>query len=426
MAYLDRSVSPVVKDFEDYRLLPPEKRESANGILSFYFQNDQLDLLHFTLLVKGGKNYEKTKCVAEMCYNVLKEHRKGETSADFAALVDGFGASFRMNVYMESVYINMIVPKRNAAGFLNIIFNLLLNPTFEKNDIDIYKTKKIKDLQYNQLKVDVRSFQLLFNTFFEKGTPTQTIISEELVNKVSEKQLIDFYNESFCAENITFFAAGNIDDDLKHLINNLLEKIPHNKKIEPVSEISHSKVARNIYERREESVQSAVVLCRRLFDVNPQLERELDVLTTLFGNYFGSRLMQNLREKNGYTYGISCESSRFGKEMLFYINGEVNAENCGKAIEECYNEMRRMRTEPVGEEELQIVRNYMQDRLLRSIDGVTAYMKYYCSCLQKGLDETEFYRSREAIRNISSDRIMELSDELFNIDDFTEIVVGQK
>ena len=112
--------------------------------------------------------------------------------------------------------------------------------------------------------------------------------------------------------------------------------------------------------------------------------------------------------------------------MLFYINGEVNAENCGKAIEECYNEMRRMRTEPVGEEELQIVRNYMQGRLLRSIDGVTAYMKYYCSCFQKGLDETEFYRSREAIRNISSDRIMELSDELFNIDDFTEIVVGQK
>jgi len=426
MKTLDRSIPPQANDFEDYMPTPPEMRLSPNGIHSYYFQNEFLELLHFTILVKAGKNHEKTKCVAETCYKVLKEHRKGETSDEFSSIIDSFGATLSVNVYMESVYINMLVPKRNAVAFMKIVFELLLNPSFEENDINIYKQRKIRDLQYYLLKVDTRAFQLLYNNFFEKGTPTQTIISEELINAVTAEQIEGFYKESFCAENITFFAAGCLDKDIKNELGELLARIPRGKKIELVSLISAGNVEKKIFERRAESMQSAVVLCRKLSMSTPQFDHELDFVTTLLGNYFGSRLMQNLREKNGYTYGISCESVRFGKSILLYITSEVNAENCGKAIDECYKEMRRLQDETVGEEELQLVRNYMQGQLLRSVDGVTSFMKYFCSCHLKGYSEDEFMKKREIIRNITAARVKEIAGEVFCGADFSEIVVGNR
>ena len=426
MVLLDRSVAPAISDFEDYRLAAPESFVSTNGIASHFFRNSSLDLLHFTLLIKAGKNYEKAKCVADACFNVLKEHRADETSADFSALIDGFGASLRVNVYMESVYINIIVPKRNAEKCLDLIFELLLNPSFEEQDIDIYKKRKIKDLQYQALRVDIRALQLLFSNFFKRGTPTQTVISEELVNKVTVNQIVEYYKESVCAENMTFFAAGNIDDDLKEKIDKLLLKVPNNKRLALVSEITHDDYGKKIEEEHEDAMQTAVLLCRRILEVSDDTERELDVLTTLYGNYFGSRLMQNLRERHGYTYNVSCISSRFGeKDMLFYVSAEVNKNNRYDVVEECFNEMRRLKTEPVGADELQIVKNYLQGSLLRNIDGVTSIMKYFSSlCVHHACDVNEFYLQRDAIKNISSERIMALSNLIFDETLFASILVG--
>ncbi|MCQ2286283.1 MAG: insulinase family protein [Bacteroidales bacterium] len=422
---MDRTTAPDIKQIAEYQPVFPDKKICANNIVSYYFFNPQLDLLHFTIFIRAGKAYSKVKAVAELCYKVLKEHRKEESSAEFAAIVDSLGASFSVNITTETVKFNIIVPKRNCISLLTIIFDLLLHPVFLEKDLETQKQLQIKNWQLAAMKGDTRATQLLFHTFFEKNSPQQKLLSEEIINAVTVEQLISYHKESFCAENILFFGAGNIDLLLQKQIEELLNTIPNYHSLPKISKISHDIVEKNVFEERSDCAQSSILLGKRLLNFTNEQAREFEVLSTILGNYFGSRLMQNLRETHGFTYGISCDFSQFGKDALFYITSEVNAPNTNEALEECYKEMAKLQDELVDDKELQTVKNYLYGKMLRAVDGSVSYMKYFTTCIQLGTDESEYAKQMAVIKNISAKRIQEMAHSFFNREDYSEIVVGK-
>jgi predicted Zn-dependent peptidase len=83
------------------------------------------------------------------------------------------------------------------------------------------------------------------------------------------------------------------------------------------------------------------------------------VLNTMLGGYFGSRLMTNLREDKGYTYGIGSAMVPLQHSGYFFITCEVGAEVTGEALKEIRKELDLLRSEEVKEEELSLVKNYM-------------------------------------------------------------------
>lgn len=422
---LDRTKAPQIVGFEDYQLGFPEKRSASNGIPVFYFNSENLDLLHFIIVIKAGKLYSPAKCVAEMCYQVLKEHRVGESSADFSSLIEGLGASLDVSVTSECVKFFVISPKRNALKVLESVLELLLNPSFAEEDIDAYKNRKINQIRRIRTKVDSRSFQLFYHVLFEKDSVAATIISEELCQNVTRKQLLDFYDLSFRAENVLFFAAGNLDSSLKNSIENLLSKIQNGSALTMASTVAKGEIAKVFFEEMPDCEQSAFILAKRFLNVSHAFDREMTLVVMALGGYFGSRLMQNLREKNGYTYGISAEFHYFGNDEILYVAADVNADVTQKALDESFSEFKRLQSELIDNEELDLVKNYMRGSMLRSVDGPIAYMKSYLSNLLEGFDENEFYLQTEAIMRISPERIRQLAFEHLSPDDFTQIVVGK-
>jgi predicted Zn-dependent peptidase len=152
----------------------------------------------------------------------------------------------------------------------------------------------------------------------------------------------------------------------------------------------------------------------------------LKILDSILGGYFGSRLMKNIREEKGYTYGISSSVSSLDLTGYKVISSEVSQKNSQKTINEIYKEIRLLQTLPVKKEEMAVVRNYMSGEMVRMFDGPFALAESFKSVWEFGLDNSYYYRLAGKIKTIDPDEIIELARTYYNIDELYEVTVGSK
>jgi len=150
----------------------------------------------------------------------------------------------------------------------------------------------------------------------------------------------------------------------------------------------------------------------------------LKVLDSILGGYFGSRLMKNIREEKGYTYGISSSLSSFDLSGYKIISTEVGQKYCQKTIDEIYKEIRILQNIQVSREEMNIVRNYMSGEMVRMFDGPFALAESFKSAWEFGLDNNYYYSLYEKIKTITPDEITELAKTYYNMDELYQVTVG--
>ncbi len=151
---------------------------------------------------------------------------------------------------------------------------------------------------------------------------------------------------------------------------------------------------------------------------------DFQVLNTILGDYFGSRLMSNIREDKGYTYGIGSGVMDMNKTGYFVIVTEVGKEVLDKTLHEIKFELERLQNEPVPEDELDLVKNYMLGQLLKSADGPYAMLDMYNGVDMYDLNLDFYDRAIRQIKEITPARIRELAQQYLNFEDFLIITAG--
>lgn len=422
----DRTTPPHIQTISSFSLTKPLHFETKNKVNAWLFENDNLKLIHFSLRVRAGSLFEPYKMVARCTWSQLQESAANYSADEVEDFLDYYGSSFNVFVNMEYVTLSFIVPERNCGKVVPFIFDFLLYPQFSKKNLNRFKQKKIKDLKYEQLRMSYRSGQLLYHALLNNEIPEGNILSTEDIESLSVDQLSDYHAKSFCAENITFFVAGSLSNENLSLLIDLLEKIPSKELLSlPRLFSDNNPAGKIVYENHEGAVQSSIRLCRRFIDYHDRDRRDFTVLSTLFGGYFGSRLMQNIRELKGYTYGIYSMITYFGNASIFYVDADVVAEKTEDAVEQCKIEMNRLRDKHVDKDELTLVKNYMMGSLLRKLDGTVDVMRSFFLWQSCGLDEREADRMIDTIKTISPERLRELAEKYLIPEDFTTIIVGK-
>jgi len=150
------------------------------------------------------------------------------------------------------------------------------------------------------------------------------------------------------------------------------------------------------------------------------------VLNTVLGGYFGSRLMQNLREDKGYCYGVHSGMGSYLNSGIFYITTEVGKEVTDAAVNEIYSEIQRLRAEPVPQEELQIVKNYMLGVMLADADGPFNVSEIIRGLIVFGLNESHFEEMVNATRSVTSSELQQLAQAYLDPESMIEVIAGSK
>ena len=420
-----RKKVPPIHKIVSFSLEKPFSTILSNGIKFYLFQNKSLDVIFFTLMVKAGYLFENKKFVATSCYSLLSESSRKYTSSEVEDFLDFYGSEFFVSVRMEYVELNFAIPKSNCEKVLPYIFDFIAYPQFSSDNLSLYKKKKIKNLEYNSLQVSYGSTQQMFKTLFDQRLPIGEILTEEHIENVTVSNLQSYHRETFCAENTRLFVAGNVDASLQDIVIELFSRVKSNKLIPNVDYFPGYQIPdKLIVEKKEDVVQSAIVLCRRFNSYHCPDRRDFSLVSMLFGGYFGSRLMKNLREKNGYTYGVYNGVIYFADSSIYYIKSEVNVDKTKEALAECINEMNRLSSNYVTDKELNTVKNYMMGGLLRNFDGTVSYMNNFIQWNDFGFDESELNETMKAINCMTPQRITELSCKYMIPDEFSTIVVG--
>jgi predicted Zn-dependent peptidase len=147
------------------------------------------------------------------------------------------------------------------------------------------------------------------------------------------------------------------------------------------------------------------------------------VLNSLFGGFFGSRLMSNIREDKGYTYGIYSYLENHVQESAWVISTEAGRDVCEATVAEVYKEMEVLRNEPVDADDLLLVQNYMMGSILGDLDGPFQIINRWKNIVLNGVDSSYFQNQVATIKSVTAAELQELANKYLHPEKFYELVV---
>lgn len=426
MSSVNRAVPPTIQPIEPFALPTPRRETLPNCVPLFFFDNPNLDLIHILLQIRTGSLYQPAKHVCNFAYTLLRESHPQLLPEETSEKLDYYGTNVAVNVGMGCVQILISVPKNNIPEILPVIAGFLITPQYRPDRLRYTQDKEIKNLAYNERKTDYCAWRLMWREMLGDWYPTvSSFATPETLNAVTVSQLQDFHRQSFCAENLTVFVTGNTDARTEAMVRDAWSAVPHGDCApELPTVVLPDDRERIVHQPMPDCLQTSIVLCFPSIGYNDPDRTAFSVLNTLTGGYFSSRLMQNLRERQGLTYGITSSSTFFGSQSVFAISSDVNADGTQRAIDACFEELQRLQEEPVGDDELQMVKNYMFGQQLRSADTSVNIMQKFAYWHRFGLDETEMYRYLTEIKEVTPEQIKNLAKVNFSYNNFTQISVG--
>ncbi|MEI7831485.1 MAG: insulinase family protein, partial [Prolixibacteraceae bacterium] len=227
--------------------------------------------------------------------------------------------------------------------------------------------------------------------------------------------------------NTTLFASGDVDDGVQKMIVDNFgagwgTPFPF-KKDQPLVQSAQEK---RVFIERESANQNAITIGKFVPNQHHADSAGLKLVTTILGGYFGSRLMSNLREEKGYTYGIHASVVSFVREAIFMVHAEVTAEKTDDAIKEIFFEMQRLREDLIPESELEPLRSFLLGRMLEDFDGPFARSQSFSSLYEAGLEVGYFDTIIQTIKTITPERIREIAITYLNPETMYTVAAGKK
>jgi predicted Zn-dependent peptidase len=281
-------------------------------------------------------------------------------------------------------------------------------------------------LEVNLRKNDFVASRLIDTYLFGEDHPYGRCSSLAGYEALGREQVKEFYSHYYQQGRCMIFVAGLLPDNIAGQIEKNFGGLPFGGSGKP--EIPESAVRPALQKKYRilndpDGVQGAIRIARNFPNRHHPDFQKMLVLNNILGGFFGSRLMANIREDKGYTYGIHSYLANLIQETALMISTEAGKDVSEATIKEVYFEMNRLCNDPVPEDELQTSRNFMIGTLLGDLDGPFQVAARWKSLVLNGLTEDYFNEGVEVIKTISAKDLQELANKYLRPEDFYELVV---
>lgn len=424
---VNRSIAPTIQDpvAFDY-LLPPIHTASLVNNIPFYWLNAGVqDVVEINWVFPAGIWYEEKAAVAQATAGQLKNGTTTQTAQQINEALEFFGASLKVNAGNDHTTVTLHCLTKHLEDLLPIVFDVLIHPIFPEKELEIYKQNSIQRLLVSLRECEFVANQQIDAALFGKEYPYGRYTQKESIEALSSQDLMHFHRLHYNLSEVTMFMAGKVSEKEVAVVNAVfgsvnisVEKTP--AKLFSVQPSTEKKLRIN---NDPNGVQGAIRIGRRFITRQHPDFAALVVLNTLFGGYFGSRLMSNIREDKGYTYGIYSSIGAFINDASLTIHTEVGSHVIEDAVNEIYKEMDLLCSQKVDEEELLLVKNYLLGNILGDLDGPFSIMQRWRSLILNGFTIERFNENINTYKNISADALLKLAQQYFDKKDFLEIVV---
>ncbi|HEX5555187.1 MAG TPA: pitrilysin family protein [Chitinophagaceae bacterium] len=425
---INRTEIPQIKDAVEFAVkIPPyETYQLDNGIPVYVVQAAEQETLQLEWIFDAGNWYESANMIASTVNAVLKNGTARHTSQQLNEMVEYYGAFLSTRCNHEFASLTLHCLEKHVQDLLPIVREILSEASFPENELDIYCQNKKQQLAVNLRKCDFVANQYIDKYLFGEYHPYGRHTTMEALDTLQRDGLYAFYSKYYSFSDCKIFVAGKLPANFEGMLNKIFgndewngrqELLQNDYPLQPALEKKYR------IDNDPDGVQGAIRIGRPFPNrYHPDVPK-MQVLNTLLGGYFGSRLMNNIREDKGYTYGIFSGLYLYNKAGSLNISTEAGRDVSEAAVEEIYKEMEGLAREPVPEEELSLVRNYMIGSILGDLDGSFKVIRRWKNLILSGLDEQYFNGAVQTIKSVTAEQLQELAQKYFVPEEFYELVV---
>ncbi|MDX2173340.1 MAG: pitrilysin family protein [Bacteroidota bacterium] len=426
---LNRTVAPAFKTISKIDVAKANHYQLKNGIDIYSINAGSQELTKLEFVFKAGMYYQTGALIASTTNSLLECGTKSFTANQISDGVDFFGSFLEFSVGQDYATITLFSLNKYLSQSLKFVEEVLKYPTFPQDEFQIHIANKKQKHQINSQKVSVLARRKFSELIFGEKHPYGIDVSDNDFDRINLNEIISFFNTHYNFANCTIIASGhlpnNLNDTLGQFFGDANWGNTQQKIVNQLIPFNTTKETKHFI-FREDAIQSAIRIGRPLFNKTHADYFKFQMLNTILGGYFGSRLMANIREEKGYTYGIGSGLSSMVNGGNFFISTEVGADVCQPALDEIYKEIKQLREDLVSEQELETVRNYILGQFLRSVDGPFALGDKFKSIWEFGLDYDYFTNYFNAVKTVTPQEIRDLANKYLQEKDLIECVVGKK
>jgi predicted Zn-dependent peptidase len=424
---IDRTTAPAIKDAVEFDVIlkPCEQFTLDNGTPVYSIDAGAEEVVMVELVFHAGNWYEEKNIVAATTNHLLKNGTKRQTAFEINEHFEFYGAYLSRACYNETATITLHCLNKHLENLLPVVTELLTDAIFPEQELAIYKQNQKQRLEVNLKKCDFVANRLIDEYVYGFHHPYGKYTSADDFNNLQQQDLFDYYKQYYTHGKCLVFVAGKLPANTQSLLNKTLGHLPFNQQHFPLREIIQTPATTKKYSivNDADSVQAAIRIARPFPNRHHPDFPKVQVLNNLFGGFFGSRLMSNIREDKGYTYGIHSYIQNHLHDTAWMISTEAGRDVAEATISEVYKEMALLRDELIESEELDLVRNYMIGSLLGDLDGPFQIIARWKNYILNNLGSDYFYNSLDTVRNVSAEELQELAKKYLNPDDFYELMV---
>ena len=423
----DRKVSPPIKDAIDYSisLKKPEIFKLDNGVTVYNIHAGTERVVQLEWVFKAGNWYEKKNNVAAAANFLLKNGTTKHNAYEINEYVDFYGAYLNRTCYNETASITLHCLSHHLEQLLPMVREILTDAVLPDQELQIFKQNMKQKLSVNLRKCDFVAGRKIDALLFGEKHPYGIYSELSDYDALNREELLEHYNQYYRNGYCTVFSAGILPDNYAALMNQYFGDLPLNGRL--LEEVDHAimkdpQLKWNIL-NDPDGVQAAIRIARPFPTRKHPDFPKVQVLNAVFGGFFGSRLMANIREDKGYTYGIYSFLVNHIHAGAWMISTEAGRNVAEATVNEVYHEMQQLREKPVDDEELLLVKNYLIGTLLGDLDGPFQIIGRWKNLILNDLDDSFFYHSVDTIKSIQAEELMALAHQYLNPADFYELVV---
>lgn len=419
-----RKYGPPIKQIENVELPYFDKITLDNGMPLYFVSQGTQDILKIELVFQSGRTFEQKKVVSRACNAQIKEGSKTMTSQQIADKIDYFGASLRTSEDLDNCSVVLFCLGKHFETLIPILHEVITSPQFPEDELRKYIKTNSERLKIELVKNDVIAYRKITEAIFTNDHPYGYNSEINDYEALSRNDLVTHFVDNYGYNNGHLFLSGKVTAEHIEICNkyfgNQLAKVNAKESIPQVELQSPTRIRIP----SDQSYQTAIKIGRKLFKRSSEDYAGMYVLNTIFGGYFGSRLMSNIREDKGYTYNIYSELDVMKHDGLFMIGTEVSEDYVDKTLHEIFYEMELMREELISTKELEMVRNYLLGRILNFIDGPFNTGRLLKSIVLSDLKESYFSDLVSTIKNVSSRDLQDMARKYLQEGDMWCVTVG--
>jgi zinc protease len=407
---MNRATAPEIQPISAPRFIHPEQYDSNQEL--YMLNAGSQEVIRIEVVFPAGTSMNENPTLAGMCNRMLREGTVKYNARQIADKLDFYGAYLESDTDADKATLTLYVMNKFLPNVIDVFYELLTEPAFPEKELDIHKNRFKQQFMENQQKVASLS-RMRFSEELFKNHTYGSLVTLASYDELNQEKLKVFYTDYYKKELSFILVSGKINETEKELIQRTFKGWSSVRQVnnQPFYQSTSLGV---IQVQKQDALQSGIRMGRTL-PVKPGDDdlHLISLYNTLLGGYFGSRLMSNIREDKGFTYGIGSGVLAMERATMFVISTEVKGESTHETLTEINKELNRLCDEPVGSQELKTVVNYTLGGFLRSTQGPFEQAERFKSIYFRGLNYSHYEKLFDKVNKVEASEIQRIAQTFF-------------